>query len=357
VNSKLQSTVDLLFNAPNVKLVAFFGPEHGIYGDVPAGDAVESRKDPHTGLPVYSLYGKTHRPTAEMMKDIDAVVYDLQDVGCRSYTFITSMGTVMDACGEYGKEFVVLDRPNPLGGERVEGSMILDEKFRSSVSKYDIPYVYGMTTGELAQMINGEGWIKHKCKLTVVPLIGWKLSMIWRDTGLPWVPTSPHIPHGDSSMFYVATGLIGELGTASIGVGYTLPFQCVAVPGLDQHKFAQTLNDYKIPGVYFRPMSYTPFYTFYKGTNITGVQIYITEPRRAPLMAINYYVLETLKAFNQDVLAAPGADKRFSMFDKVNGTDLNRKALQAGKPAREIAESWKAGEEAFRKARKKYLLY
>ncbi len=359
VNRQLQSTVELLRNAPQVQLVALFGPEHGIYGDVPAGDPVSTRTDERTGLPVHSLYGKTHKPTPEMLKGLDAVVYDLQDVGSRSYTFISTMGEAMEACAENNVEFIVLDRPNPLGGERVEGPMIADEKFRSFVSKFDIPYIYGLTTGELARMINGEGWIKKKCKLTVIPLKGWKRSMTWRDTGLPWVPTSPHIPHGDSPMFYSATGLIGELGTASIGVGYTLPFQCLALPGIDGHKLAKTLNDYDIEGVRFKPVSYTPYYSFFKGTNIAGVQIYFTDPRRAPLVALNFYLLEALKrSAGRDVFDdAVQQKKSFSMFDKVNGTDATRKALQSGTSAAEIAASWHEGEERFKKLRKRYLLY
>jgi uncharacterized protein YbbC (DUF1343 family) len=359
VNRQLESTIEILRRAPGVQLVALFGPEHGIYGDVPAGDPVSTRNDERTGLPVHSLYGKTHKPTPEMLKGLDAVVYDLQDVGCRSYTFISTLGIAMEACAENNVEFIVLDRPNPLGGERIEGPMIADEKFRSFVSKFDIPYVYGLTTGELAMMINGEGWIKKKCKLTVIPLHGWKRSMNWSATGLPWVPTSPHIPHGDSSMFYAATGLIGELGTASIGVGYTLPFECVALAGIDGHKLAKTLNEYQLPGVRFKQISYTPFYSFYKGTNVSGVQVYLTDPRRAPLVALNFYALEALKkSANRDVFDdAVQQKKSFSMFDKVNGTDATRLALQAGTPAREIVASWKTGEEAFRNLRKKYLLY
>src|SRR5437763_3127273 len=157
VNRNLESTIDVLRAAPGVKLVALFGPEHGIYGDVPAGDSVESRTDPRTGLPVHSLYGATHKPTPEMLKGLDALAYDLQDTGCRSYTYISTMGLAMEACGQAGVEFVVLDRPNPLGGERVEGPMV-EEKFRSFVSRWDVPYVYGLTCGEVAQMIVGEHW-------------------------------------------------------------------------------------------------------------------------------------------------------------------------------------------------------
>lgn len=360
VNRNLESTIDVLRRAPGVKLVALFGPEHGIYGDVPAGDKIESRTDERTGLPVHSLYGKTRKPTPEMLQGLDALVYDLQDTGCRSYTFISTMGVAMEACGEAGLEFVVLDRPNPLGGLRIEGPMV-EEKYRSFVSQWDAPYVYGMTCGELARMIVGENWIEKGCKLTVVPMKGWKRTMVWRDTGLPWVPTSPHVPHGESSLFQVATGMIGELGggAASTGIGYTLPFQCVAAPGVDMHKLAAALNGYKLPGVRFQPITYKPYYFAFKDEIIGGAQIFFTDPTHAPLTAINFYALEALKeAAGRDVFQeAVKANRGFGMFDKVNGTDATRKALQEGKTAAEIVASWKPGEDAFRKKRQKYLLY
>jgi uncharacterized protein YbbC (DUF1343 family) len=359
VNRHLESTVDVLRSAPGVKLVALFGPEHGIYGDVSAGDRVQGSTDAHTGLVVHSLYPKG-KPTPEMLKDIDVLVYDLQDTGCRSYTFIATMGMAMEACGEAGVEFVVLDRPNPLGGLRVEG-LPVEEKFRSGVSKWPVPYVYGMTCGELAQMINGEEWIKKPCKLTVIPLKNWKRSMVWTDTGLPWVPTSPHVPHGSSPMYLVATGIIGELGNTnvSIGVGYTLPFQCVAAPGVDMHKLAEVMNGYRLPGVCFQPVTYKPFYAAFKGEAVSGVQIYFTDPVVAPLTAINFYAIEALrKVAAQDVFEVAIKTKRgVGMFDKVNGSDRPRTQMQAGVSAAEIVASWKSGEDAFRAKCRKYLLY
>ena len=358
VNSRLESTIDVLRRAPGVQLVALFGPEHGIYGDVPAGDKVESRTDPRTGLTVHSLYGATRKPTPAMLQGLDALVYDLQDTGCRSYTFISTMGLAMEACGEAGIEFIVLDRPNPLGGERVEGPLIEQENLRSFVSQWDVPYVYGLTCGELARMINDRGWIKARCKLTVIPLRGWKRSMVWRDTGLPWVPASPHVPRGDSPLFQVATGMLGELGSVNIGVGYTLPFECIGLPKLDPHALAAKLNGYALPGVQFRPLTYKPYYATFKDEIVGGVQVYFTDPASAPLTALNFYALEALRALGRDVFAdALAAKKKFDMFDKVNGTDATRLAVQAGTPAAEIVARWKAGEERFRAERKKYLLY
>ena len=358
VNRNLQTTLEVLRNAPGVKLVALFGPEHGVYGDIYAGEKIKSSTDPRTGLPVHSIYGATRKPTPEMLKGLDALVYDLQDTGCRSYTFVSTMGVSMEACAENGIEFIVLDRPNPLGGERVEGPMV-EEKFRSFVSKWNVPYVYGMTCGELAQMINAEGWITNKCKLTVVPMKGWKRLMVWRDTGLPWVLASPHLPHGESPMFQVATGMLGEIGGVSTGIGYTLPFQCIAAPGLDGHKLAAALNGYNLPGVKFFPITYKPFYFNYTNEIVSGVELFFTEPARAPLTAINFYAMEALKKVGDRDLFAETvkSGKKFDMFDKVNGTDAVRKALQSGASVKEIIASWKAGEEKFRRQREKYLLY
>ena len=358
-NSQLESTIDVLRNAPGVKLVALFGPEHGIYGDVPAGDKIASRTDARTGLPVHSLYGDTRKPTPEMLEGLDALVYDLQDTGCRSYTFISTMGVAMEAAGAAGIEFIVLDRPNPLGGVRVEGPMVEQESRRSFVSRWDVPYAYGMTCGELARMINDRGWITNRCKLTVVPMKGWKRTMVWRDTGLPWVPTSPHVPHGESPLFQVATGMLGEIGGVNIGVGYTLPFQCVAATNVNPQQLAAAMNDYKLPGVRFQPVTYKPYYGAFHDEIVSGVQLYFTDPAHAPLTAINYYALEALKRVaGRDLFAeAQKANKKFDMFDKVNGTDATRLALQSGKSAAEIVSSWKAGEEQFRKARRPFLLY
>lgn len=358
VTRELVSTIQLLREAPGVELKALFGPEHGIYGDVPAGDKVESRTDQRTGLPVHSLYGATRRPTPAMLEGLDALVYDLQDTGCRSYTYISTMGEAMEACGEAGIEFIVLDRPNPLGGQRVEGPK-LEAGFRSFVGRWDVPYVYGMTCGELARMINREGWLKKSCRLSVVPMKNWRRSQTWRDTGLPWVPTSPHVPHGESPLFQVATGMLGEIGGVSTGIGYTLPFQCVAAPGVDSHALAAALNGCGLRGVRFFPITYQPYYFTFKDQVIGGVEVFFTEPATAPLTAVNFYALEAVRRVaGLDVFAeAVKNGKSFGMFDKVNGTDATRKALQAGVPAGEIVAAWAPGEAAFRKARAKYLLY
>jgi uncharacterized protein YbbC (DUF1343 family) len=194
----------------------------------------------------------------------------------------------------------------------------------------------------------------------VVPLSGWKRSMTWRDTGLPWVPTSPHVPHADSPLFLVATGMLGETEVVSIGIGYTLPFQCVALPKADAHVMAAKLNGYAIPGVHFQPVTYKPYYGPYKGELIGGVQLYFTDPEKAPLTAINYYAAEAMKqavGFDMFAAATKANAQRLNMWDKVNGSDAGRNAMVSGKSAAEIVSSWKPAEETFRRERQKYLLY
>ncbi|HRU63568.1 MAG TPA: DUF1343 domain-containing protein, partial [Paludibacteraceae bacterium] len=238
VDVNLKSTIDLLNEAPNVKLVALYGPEHGVRGNVYAGGTISNEIDEKTGLPVYSLYGKTRKPTPEMLKGIDMLVYDIQDVGCRSYTYISTLGLAMEAAAENNIEFVVLDRPNPLGGEKIEGN-ITEDAFISFVSQFKIPYIYGQTCGELAFMLNEENMLKKKCKLTIVKMKNWNREMKWEDTGLEWVIASPHIPHKHSSYFYPVTGILGELNYLSIGVGYTLPFEIVAAPWIKADELAK----------------------------------------------------------------------------------------------------------------------
>jgi uncharacterized protein YbbC (DUF1343 family) len=255
VDKQLKSTVDILFEAEGVNLVALYGPEHGVRGDIPAGEKVENQIDAKTGLKVHSLYGKTRKPTPEMLQGVDVLVYDIQDIGCRSYTFISTMGLVMNAAKEQNKEVVILDRPNPLGGEKVEGSGVSQGYF-SFVSQFDIPYIYGLTCGELANYLNQE----IGCKLTVVPMQGWKRHMRFEDTGLPWVPTSPQIPSTTAAILYPATGIIGEMGFLNIGVGYTLPFQVMTAPWVKSVELTEVLNAKQLLGVVFRPILYKPLF-------------------------------------------------------------------------------------------------
>ena len=358
VDSKLKSTVDILFDAPNVNLVALYGPEHGVRGDIHAGDKVGGSVDAKTGLPVHSLYGKTRKPTPEMLEDVDVLVYDIQDIGCRSFTFISTMGLAMEACAENGKEFVVLDRPNPIGGNRIEGN-IVEEGFFSFVSQFPIPYLYGLTCGELAHMINQEkGMIKKSCDLTVIDMKGWKRKMTFMDTNLPWVISSPHIPHAHSSFFYPTSGILGELGFLSIGVGYTLPFEIFAKDSIDAAKLCDAMNAHQIPGVTFRPLHIKPFYSTGKGEHYEGIQTHISDYDAAPLSMIQFVLMEELYKQNPALHTFEKANKeRFNMFDKVCGTDKIRKTLTSDLRWEAIQQFWDKDVESFRKLSKKYYLY
>jgi uncharacterized protein YbbC (DUF1343 family) len=354
VTGDLKATVDVLASAPGVKLVALFGPEHGVRGDALAGETVGNAKDPRTGLTVYSLYGKTKKPTAAMLRNVDALVFDMQDIGSRSYTYITTMGLCMEAAADAGIPFYVLDRPNPIGGQRVEGNLV-ESGFKSGVSPYPIAYCHGMTMGELAQMLNGRGMLAggRKCDLRVIRMQGYRRSMRWEQTGLPWVPTSPHVPKPETAYFYAATGITGELPTVSIGVGYTLPFELCGAPGISPHALADALNRRKLAGFFFRPISYRPFYALFQGQTCGGVQIYLIDPDRAELTRLNFELLDAIRKVAPRTLFKDSS----RMFDLVCGTDRVRKMFQAGRRPQEIWAAWNSSASAFRTARQPYLIY
>ncbi len=358
VDSNLKSTIDIINEAEDVELVALFAPEHGVRGDIPAGQKLTDARDEKTGIKVHSLYGSTRRPTAAMLADIDALVYDIQDNGCRSYTFISTMGMAMEECARQGKEFIVLDRPNPLGGNRVEGP-VADADCLSFVCRYPIPYLYGLTPGELATLLVGEGMIKldKPLKLTIVPMEGWDRGMLYADTGLPWVLPSPHQPTAESALLYPATGIAGELEYLSIGVGYTLPFRTFAAPWINAEKFADRLNTLELPGIAFRPIHYKPYYGFGKATDLHGVEVFVTDTDRAELTPLQFIVMQELAAMYPAHKAGASNPARFDMFDKVIGTRKIRPIFFKSYKWEDIKPLWNNGTDEFKTLKKKYEIY
>lgn len=359
VDNNLKSTIDILNDAEGVKLTALYAPEHGVRGDIHAGDHVDNTVDPATGVTVYSIFGKNRKPSAEMLKDIDVLVYDIQDNGCRSYTFISTMGLAMEACAEHGKQFMVLDRPNPLGGNKVEGCLVEDSCF-SFVSQFPIPYLYGLTPGELAKYLNGEGILANHAKvdLTVVPMQGWSRNMLFHETGMPWILPSPHIPNPEAAVLYPATGILGELGYVSIGVGYTEPFKLVCAEWIDAEQLSKNMNALNLPGMMFRPIHIKPFYSVGKDQNIQGIEIYVTDSEKANLSLLQFYVMQELAKLHPDHKIFENADtKRFNMFDKVCGSKQIRTRFAKSYDVADIIDYWNKDVEQFKATSSKYYLY
>lgn len=359
VDRNLKSTIDILHEAPEVKLTALFAPEHGVRGDQYAGLKVSDGVDSATGVKIHSLYGASRKPTAAMLDDIDVMVYDIQDNGCRSYTFISTLGLCMDACAKAGKEFVVLDRPNPVG-DKIEG-LITEDDCKSFVSQFPIPYLYGLTPGELAMYLNGEGLLESgkKVDLTVVKMDGWKRDMDYSDTGLPWVLPSPHIPTAETSLYYPASGILGELDYMSIGVGYTLPFKLFAASWIDDAAgLADRLNALDLPGVKFRPIHYTPFYSLGQGKAVAGVECYITDREAATLTLIQFYVAQEIaKMYPAHKMLEGRTAARLNMFDKVVGSKKVRTLFGKRHRVEDIEDLWMGETEAFRAKSTPYRIY
>jgi uncharacterized protein YbbC (DUF1343 family) len=294
-----------------------------------------------------------------MLNGIEALVYDIQDNGCRSYTYISTMGIVMEAAAENNIEFIVLDRPNPLGGQKVEGCLT-EDGFISFVSQFKIPYIYGLTCGELALMLNEEKMLNDglKCKLNVIQMDGWKRDMTFSDTGLEWIPTSPHLPYMDSPFYYPATGILGELYVLSIGVGYTTPFYTFAAPWIDAYKISEKLNLLNLDGVKFRPVAYTPFYSVSQGEKCSGVQIHITDYSKANLTQIQFYFLQEHNLLYPEKNPFELANKnRLPMFDKVCGSDKVRELFTKNFKFSDVEKYWNKDVDSFKELSKKYYLY
>jgi uncharacterized protein YbbC (DUF1343 family) len=359
VNSRLELTLDIFKHARNFKLTAVFSPEHGLKGLIGSGQSYENEFDSSSGIKYYSLYGKTQKPTPNMLNGIDVLVYDIQDIGCRSYTYISTLGLSMEAAAENNVDFVILDRPNPLGGLKIEGNLVEDD-FVSFVSKYKIPYVYGLTCGELARLLNEEKMLEGgvKCNLNVVMMDGWTRQMKYRDTGLIWVPSSPNIPYPETPFYLVGSGILGELIVIGIGITYTLPFQTFAAEWINSDTLAAYMNKLNLEGVIFRPISYKPLYGTWEDKILNGVQIHITDFDKINLMELQFYFLQVLRElYPHTNVFALATTLRMKMFDNVLGTDNIRKKFVKRFRVEDIHEYLNKDVNRFRELSRKYLLY
>ncbi|MEV5035538.1 DUF1343 domain-containing protein [Peribacillus frigoritolerans] len=349
IDSKLTSIVDLLHDDPDIHLTALFGPEHGVRGDAQAGASVEYYIDEKTGLSVYSLYGKTKKPTPEMLKDVEVLVFDIQDVGTRYYTYIYTMAYAMDAAKENDIPFIVLDRPNPQGGESVDGP-VLEPEFSSFVGLYPIPLKHGMTVGELATLFNKE--FKIGADLKVIKMKGWKRDMDYDDTGLPFVLPSPNMPTVSTTFVYPATGLI-EGTNVSEGRGTTKPFELIGAPYINSDELAGKLNALRLPGVKFRAASFTPTFSKHAGKLSHGVEVYITDREEFKAVPTGLHIIKTI----QDLYPGDFEFLAANNFNLLIGNGWIMSRIKEGSTVNEILKEYQVKQDAFKKVRKNYLLY
>lgn len=351
VTRGLENAVDLMAAATDFKLVALFGPEHGVRGDAQAGAAVADQLDARTGLPVYSLYGATRKPTPAMLAGLDALVFDIQDIGARFYTYPWTLALVMEAAREAGIGVIVADRPNPIGGTEVEGP-VLDPALASFVGAYPIPIRHGMTMGELALMMNTEYGIG--CDLTVVTCAKWRRGKDFSQTGLPWVPPSPNMPTLDTAFLYPGTCLI-EGTNLSEGRGTTKPFELIGAPFIDGATLADQLNQRNLAGVRFRPAHFTPTFSKFEGQRCAGIQVHITDRSRlAPVETGIAILREVARLHGQDFSFLPGNPP---FFDRLAGVSWLRGAIGAGDSLENLKVRWQQQLDAFKRKRLDYLLY
>lgn len=341
-NRERHPTIDLLKNAPDVMLVKLFSPEHGIRGAL--DEKVDDSRDEKTGLPVFSLYGKTRKPTAEQLKDLDALVYDIQDIGCRFYTYPSTMGLAIEAAAENGKQIFILDRVNPITGTMIDGPVLAEPP--TFVGFYKVPLRHGMTLGELAQMYNAEKNLK--ADLTVIPVENWRRSEWFDATGLPWSNPSPNMRNLKQAILYPGIGLLES--ALSVGRGTDTPFEVVGAPYLDDVRFAEELNRAGLPGIRFVPIRFTPTASVHKDKPCGGVYLMLTDRDHCNVVDVGLQIALTLGQLYP---------KDFPV-DKIKHLLLHPatlEALKAGKPLAEIRASWQAELEAFTQRRAKFLLY
>ena len=349
VTSALVNIVDAIKANPQICLKAIYSPEHGLRGDRAAGAYVSSYTDERTGLPVYSLYGPQRHPTAQMLAGVDVLLFDIQDVGARPYTYVSTMAYAMEAAKEFGKEIWILDRPNPIGGKMVEGP-VLDPRFKSFIGLYPIAMRHGMTVGELAEMFNRQFGIG--ANLRVIRMQGWQRWMLWPDTGLQWVQTSPNIPEWSTTVVYPCTGLIDNAGLNG-GIGTTRPFKYAGAPNLDGYRLAAALNERDIPGVYFRPAYWSPFFGALKDRQISGVELVVFDPRVFPAARTAVELIAAARAVSDGIIRIDDAHALSVDW----GTDTLGLGVEQGRSPNEIVAQWQPALARFEEIRAKYLLY
>ena len=351
VDRSLAGSVDLLARHPDLRLVALFGPEHGVRGDVQAGERVASTRDDATGLPVHSLYGEHREPTPEMLQGIDALLFDIQDVGARFYTYPYTLAGVMRAARRAGIPVVVLDRPNPIGGIGVEGP-VLEAEYASFVGMFPIPVRHGMTIGELARLFNAEFGIA--ADLHVVPVRGWRRDHAEPGRALPWVPPSPNMPTPDTALVYPGTALF-EGTNVSEGRGTTRPFEIVGAPFVDADALAARMNALGLPGVRFRPAWFTPVFSKHAGALCGGVQLHVTDRDAFRPFRTGLALLVAIRASYPHDFEFLAGDPPF--FDKLVGNGWIRQAIVDGESLDAIEARWQPGLQRFDNMRKRHLLY
>lgn len=353
--------IDLIDDAPNVKVTALFGPEHGLRGTADAGEKIDDGRDDRTGAPVYSLYGKTRKPTPEMLRDVDVLVFDIQDVGARFYTYISTMGLAMQAAAENNIPFLVLDRPNPLGGTYVSGFM-LEPAQTSFVGQYPIPIAHGLTVGELARMIQGEAMLPglENLQLDVVTMADWERPMLWPATGLPWINTSPNIPDFETSLVYAGTCLF-EAVAASEGRGTETPFTLLGAPWTNGQALADTLNARHLSGVRFEAAAFAPHSIEgmsanprFEGEDLQGIRITVTDADAYRSVETGIHILH---AFYEQAPSSLDFIARAEWLAKLSGTPRLGTLLTQGASPEAIIAAWQDEVAGFEERRKGYLLY
>lgn len=353
IDPQFRRNLTLFAEHPKVQLAAIFSPEHGVAGSAQAGIQIASAIGKGRQIPIYSLYGETRQPTPEMLAGIDALIYDIQDVGARFYTYISTLVRAMKAAAANGMDFIILDRPNPIRGDRVEGNL-LQPAFQSFVGETTIPIRHGLTVGELARYCKAELEF-GSTQLDIVPMHGWTRAMWYDETGLPWVPPSPNMPTVETATLYPGTCLI-EGANLSEGRGTTKPFEWIGAPWIDPERWADRLNNLDLPGTHFRPIHFTPTFSKYANQECHGVQVHITDRNRCKPVDVALHLIATAQRYYSDQFEFLKTRGRY-FFDLLAGTDELRLRLTKHDSPTEIVQSWEAEVTKFTDQCRPCLLY